>query len=416
MKKFTIILLLFSSLLFGQTEQLPKWEKGYLDMHFINTGRGNAAFYILPDGTTLLVDAGDLPPTDSARRSTAVPDNSKTPAEWIADYIFQFHPDGKNAKLDYALITHYHDDHFGHFDNTVKIHPEGKYKLSGITELGSIIPIKILIDRGFDWPVNFKDPNVQAELKSTGEAAGILNAFQEYWKFIDYKTKTGGMIHQKFKVGSTSQIELINDPAAFPEFEIKNLFSDGDIASSWDTTVSIRKYKEGEYPGENDLACGIRISYGKFHFYTGADIPGINYIGGSDFHSMEALAAPVIGPVDVATLDHHGNRDSQNEYFVRTIRPRVWIGQSWSANHPDEEVLRRITSQDVYPGERDLFTNFMHPANKTVLSKKFLKYYKSFSGHIVVRVYPKGERYDVFVLNDKSTDRKVLACYHYKSR
>ena len=39
---------------------LPDWEEGYLDIHFINSGRGECAFYILPDGTTLIVDAGEL--------------------------------------------------------------------------------------------------------------------------------------------------------------------------------------------------------------------------------------------------------------------------------------------------------------------------------------------------------------------
>jgi hypothetical protein len=30
-------------------QPLPAWQEGYLDLHHINTGRGNAAFYILPD-------------------------------------------------------------------------------------------------------------------------------------------------------------------------------------------------------------------------------------------------------------------------------------------------------------------------------------------------------------------------------
>lgn len=41
-------------------EQLPKWEKGYLDIHHINTGRGSCAFLILPDGTNMMIDAGDF--------------------------------------------------------------------------------------------------------------------------------------------------------------------------------------------------------------------------------------------------------------------------------------------------------------------------------------------------------------------
>jgi hypothetical protein len=47
---------------------LPPWSAGTLDIHQIATGRGNAALFILPDGTSLLVDAGaagdGIPQTD----------------------------------------------------------------------------------------------------------------------------------------------------------------------------------------------------------------------------------------------------------------------------------------------------------------------------------------------------------------
>src|SRR4051812_35873687 len=95
---------------------LPAWQEGYMDLHHINTGRGNAAFYILPDGTTMIVDAGELDPTaartTSPRNAVIRPNDSKRPYEWITDYIRQFAPP-KTAVIDYALITHFHDDHFG---------------------------------------------------------------------------------------------------------------------------------------------------------------------------------------------------------------------------------------------------------------------------------------------------------------
>ena len=34
---------------------LPAWTPGTLDIHQISTGLGNAALFILPDGTTMLV-------------------------------------------------------------------------------------------------------------------------------------------------------------------------------------------------------------------------------------------------------------------------------------------------------------------------------------------------------------------------
>lgn len=415
-RKSLLLVLIICVFANAQKNHLPKWEKGFLDIHFISTGKGNAAFCLLPDGTNLLIDAGDLTPSDSTRRAPAIPNYSKTPAQWIADYIRQFNPDGIYIKLDYALVTHYHDDHFGHFDNSVSVYKAGNYKLSGITELGTLIPIKTIIDRGYDYPVNFMDSLFKSKMQKNGEGRGFLNVLNEYWKFLEYQKKVNGMEHQKFLVGSTSQFALKKSAAGYPEFKIKNLFSNGDICAVSGDSVAIRKYKETESFDENNLSCGIKISFGKFDFYTGGDINGINFTGSSDFSSMEALAAPVIGPVDVATLNHHGNRDSQNEYFVRTLCPRVWIGQSWSSNHPGEEVLRRLIHQDVYPGPRDLFTNFFHQANKTVIGKRAYESYKSTTGHIVVRVYPQGANYDVIILNDMSEEKEVIARYNYKSR
>ena len=89
---------------------LPPWTPGMLDIHQISTGRGNSALFILPDGTTLLVDAGaagdGLPETDPH------PNATRTPGAWIVRYLKRHLPAGASS-LDYALITHFHPDHMG---------------------------------------------------------------------------------------------------------------------------------------------------------------------------------------------------------------------------------------------------------------------------------------------------------------
>src|SRR5580704_11017305 len=86
---------------------LPAWTAGTLDIHQIATGRGNSALFVMPDGTTLLVDAGaagdGIPETDPH------PDASRTPGAWIARYLIRHGV----TELDYALITHFHADHMG---------------------------------------------------------------------------------------------------------------------------------------------------------------------------------------------------------------------------------------------------------------------------------------------------------------
>ena len=80
------------------------WQEGYLDIHQISTGRGNVAWMIMPDGTTMLVDMGDLG-TDNYQQEimNPRPSASKSPAEWVAQYIENFSkPLEKGTKTDYA--------------------------------------------------------------------------------------------------------------------------------------------------------------------------------------------------------------------------------------------------------------------------------------------------------------------------
>ena len=82
--------------------------------------------------------------------------------------------------------------------------------------------------------------------------------------------------------------------------------------------------------------------------------------------------------------------------------------QNWSSDHPGEEVLRRITSPVLYPGERDLFSTDMLEANELVIGGRIEQSYKSRHGHVLIRVYDNGARYKVFILDDHSAMREVI--------
>ena len=74
---------------------LAAWTPGVLDIHHISTGRGNATLFILPDGTTLLVDAGAA--IDGGADTDPHPDGSRPPGAWIARYISRHLPAGATA-------------------------------------------------------------------------------------------------------------------------------------------------------------------------------------------------------------------------------------------------------------------------------------------------------------------------------
>lgn len=409
---FLVCFISSSALLYSQQEVFPAWEEGVLELHHIATGRGNATFGIFPDGTTLLVDAGDTsethPRTVSDRNTALTPNRKKSAPQWIVDYIDQFFPKGKQRQLDYALITHYHDDHFGEMDSVRTQASEGTYFLTGITEVGDVLPIKKMIDRGSAYPINLKDPKIKADLDKR-DPYGMIGTLENYWNFISYHSKKNALVHETLVPGALNQIRFVKNPEKFDYFQVRNIAVNGQIWTGEKTDV-VSLFQEGDYPGENPLSTCIKISYGSFDYFTGGDISGIDALGESDFNSVESNIAAVVGPVDVATLNHHGNRDSQNKYYVRTLRPRVWIGQSWSSDHPDNNVLRRLLSENLYPGPRDIFATALLPPNMNVIGS-LTERYKAQHGHIVVRVYRSGEMYDIYVLNDQSEQREVLAKY-----
>ena len=78
-----------------------------MDIHTIATGRGDATFIIMPDGTTLMIDAGDNGKTKDKQH----PDTTKRAGEWQAIYMKHFMAGlPGNGKVDHAMITHFHDD------------------------------------------------------------------------------------------------------------------------------------------------------------------------------------------------------------------------------------------------------------------------------------------------------------------
>ncbi len=399
-------------------EPLPAWQKGYLDLHHINTGRGSAAYYIFPDGTTMLVDAGELTPLDqrtfTARNSAITPDSSKKPYEWIVNYIKQVAPSTNDTSIDYGLITHFHDDHFGAWYPNAPRSVSGNFLLTGITGVADMLPVKMLIDRGYpgyNYPYDIK----RLAKQNGGGEIEFGHTMQNYFDFTSEK-QTTGMQMARLKAGSSTQIKLLHDTKAFPSFFVQNVKANQWIWTGKDSAViqhfpAIDTADRKTWPDENSLSLALTINYGPFTYYTGGDNPGNVFTGDNRLRDVETPIAKAVGKVDVATMDHHGNRDAVNEYMVKTLRPAVWIGQSWSADHPGHEVLVRMTNKNIYSDERDLFATNMLEANRLVIGSLIDRAYKSQQGHIVVRVLPGGASFYVIILDDSKTGMPVKAVF-----
>ncbi|MDN3550877.1 hypothetical protein [Mucilaginibacter aquaedulcis] len=384
-------------------KSLPEWKEGYMDLHHINTGRGNASFFIFPDGTTMVLDAGELDPTNArttSKRNTPMrPNDSKHPYEWIVDYIKQVAPQKEKTRIDYALITHFHDDHFGSYYPGAPLSADKQYALTGITGVGSLLPIHYLLQRDYNYPVS-----LTAALKRLPAEMNYKKTWTNYQDFITAASKKG-MQAQFFKAGSASQVRLQHQASSYPTFYVQNVKSNGWIWTGKDSLVvqhfpPVDSLDRKTWPDENALSNVLVIHYGPFAYYNGGDSPGNVFLGDPAWRDVETPIAKAVGSVDVATMDHHGNRDAVNENLIKTLQPSVWLEQVWTADHPGHETLIRITSPYLYTAKRDLFATNMMEANELVIGDLIKQAYKSLQGHIVVRVLPGGRQYYVIILDD----------------
>ncbi len=387
----------------AKPKQMKEWSKGYLDIHHISTGRGSAIFFILPDGTRMLADAGDL--GDPSRWThkeimPAVPSEEKTPAEWIARYIEHFSkPLNRELYLDYAMITHFDSDHYGMLDHTA-ITVEGKpYKYTGITHLANLVPIRTLIDRGYP---NYDYPTVERFRKRNGKL------FLNYLELI--KEREGlGLKNEQFHVGSDKQFVLKSQAADYPTFRVQNVAGNGIIwTGAGDATRSLipADAPEGTGLNENSSSCVFRLEYGDFAYYLGGDISGTwSRKKKNPWNDVQSQVAKVIGEVDVAVADHHGYRDSMNDNILKALNANVIVLPIWDLYHPHPNAMQRIVNNGVphvYPAG-------ITPHRLNELREKGLADPIRQDGHIVVRVYEGGKKYQIFVLNDRSLDYEVVA-------
>ncbi len=192
---------------------LPAWEPGTLEIHHIDTGRGNSAFVLGPDGTTFLIDAGEA---HSAERtmSPARPDTSRRAGEWIARYTQRQMQRASGRKLDLMLLTHLHGDHVGEVTAASPRSGRGDYRLTGAADVAETIEIADVIDRGwpdYNYPAIPKDPSALNYIALTRSLA-----------------KRGTRI-QKARAGSASQFALRKDAKAFPDFAARILAVNGEV-------------------------------------------------------------------------------------------------------------------------------------------------------------------------------------------
>lgn len=373
----------------ARADRYPGWRPGELDIHLIHTGVGEQSFFMLPDGTTMLIDCGETtrPPAYVAAIPPK-PSGERPAGEWVRRYIGRL---TGAREIDYLLVTHWHEDHIGGVPDVAKAYRFGTF-------------------------LDHQHPYRRARASDVDEKA--------YVRFMGWlaSARAESLQEVPFKVGARNQIRLRHDAEGrfADQFEIRNIAANGVV---WDGTSGVRDCASehlratGEDKlSENMLSAVIRIRYGRFSYYTGGDVEREYVAAGGERYSYEGLVGSRVGPVDVCKANHHAYWSAMKEPFIREVRPQVFVVNSWSPNQINDRNLPTMTSRELYAGSRTVFFGCIpEEKRRAYAGRDFMKDVSPAAGHIVVKVAPGGETFRVFVLDAGDESMTVLSSREWKS-
>ena len=366
---------------------LPAWSEGDFDIHLINTGRGECCFYIMPDGTTLLVDAGEI-------QNDVLATPSAVPAHRVYAYYIKHFMPSETKIIDYCAPSHFHIDHIGGEDSVIGRADAG-YRKSGLTALFDYIPYRHIIDRAYP---------VYAEDETTPPINGQLS--QDWATFVTWGVANNKFTAERFEVGK-NQIVMRNNPSRFPNFSIRNICANGFVLGKGSDGKDEIKGSKSTSAG-NICSCGFHVTYGKFDYIACGDLTSSpqnlvahyfrDYIGNGNLESFKC--------------HHHLASNSWGSQMQAVnFDPIVALNHGFAASKPNHERLAYIL-----PIVDDFFSTNIHPTIAEAAPGTIAQI-AGHSGHIVLRVKPGGDSFNVYILDDNNFEYKVKSIhgpYHSK--
>lgn len=379
---------------------LPAWEEGCLDIHAINSARGECTFLIMPDGTSLCVDAGEIPPGESDHpRVDPKPSNDVRAYKVYAEYIKRYLPQNQTS-LDYMLVTHFHGDHVGTFTGYRDTkHEVNEHILTGVSALYEEVPFAKIIDRIY--------PDYG---KITETATNPTSGTAHYKNFVNWTIKNKGMTAEKSVVGSTSQLKMLKNPGEYSDFQILINAANGEY---WNGSSSVDLFSETETPDENSNSISFLLSYGDFDYLSSGDAGTQNRVG-------KKLVTAIYKKIEAMKAHHHFSWNTMSADMMNVYKPKVVVSQSFYDHQPDmghdwlcegEEYSSDSNKEfqkawNAYSSDKYWYFTNVHPKTAEVYPYEVAKM-RSRNGHVVIRVKEGGSEFYVYVLDDTDFGYRV---------
>ena len=285
---------------------------------------GGGTLFVTPNGQTLVIDTGW--PAGRGGPAPVPGEPPIPPTKSSAQRIVEAVKAAGATRIDYLLMTHYHLDHIGGFDELVRL-----------------IPIGTFLDHGD----NREMPRSGA---TPAQLAGAPSA-----AYARYVAATASGKRVIMKPGDRVVIDGVtvtatNADRAVPSHPLAGSGRPGVGCG----TKPVQTVNGGE---ENPRSLGFVASFGRARIMLLGDIT-------RDVEYDLVCPRDLIGPIDLMLATHHGSELSNGPVVPATVKPRVVVianGQTKGGDPSSYEAMSAATPADaiwqvheaVKPGARN---------------------------------------------------------------
>jgi len=263
---------------------------GPLEIFFIDVEGGASTLIVTPTGQTLLIDAG-YGSRAGRDPATVLAAGGRDPSRILAAAAA-----AGVDRIDYLLITHFHNDHVG-----------------GVPELASRIPIGTFIDYG-------------APLGSDRMARGGFSA---------YAPVRGDQPHIQPRPGDQLPLDGLEATVVSAGGDLLP----GALPGAGATNEACAGLEHHAEDGtENFRSLGVLLRFGEFRFVALGDLSG---------NTLGRLVCPrnLVGETSVYLVAHHGDYDTNLPALYAALRPRVAIMNNGVTKGGAPEAFRTLAAR-----------------------------------------------------------------------